>query len=46
MSYLDSPTKCIVLRDRDDTGNGWYGAKRGTKKHKGTDYVVTPGENI
>ena len=46
MSYLDSPTKCIELRDRDETGNGWYGAKRGAKKHKGTDYVVIPGENI
>lgn len=46
MSYLHSPTKCTILRDSDKTGNGWYGAKRGNRKHEGTDYVVTPGEVI
>jgi len=44
--YLASPTKCTVLRGKDQTGNGWYGAKRGNREHKGVDYVVTPGEQI
>lgn len=46
MKYLKSPTECTVLRDEDLTGNGWYGAKRGKRKHEGVDYVVTPGEDI
>jgi murein DD-endopeptidase MepM/ murein hydrolase activator NlpD len=44
--YLHSPTKCTILRDKDNTGNGWFGAKRGTRLHKGVDYVVVPGEPI
>jgi hypothetical protein len=41
-----SPTRFIKLRDEDTTGNGWYGASRGSRKHKGTDYVTFPGEEI
>lgn len=44
--YLHQPTKCVILRDKDSTGNGWYGAKRGNRLHEGTDYVVTPGEEV
>lgn len=44
--YLKSPTKCTILRGDDITGNGWYGASRGNRKHEGVDYVVTPGEDI
>lgn len=44
--YLHSPTKCTILRDEDPTGNGWFGAKRGDRPHRGTDYVVTEGEEI
>ena len=44
--YLSSPTKCTILRDADQTGNGWFGAKRGNRLHEGVDYVVTPGEPI
>lgn len=43
---LHSPTRFITLRGADETGNGWYGASRGARKHEGTDYVVYPGEEI
>ncbi len=45
---MKSPTKKIVLRDKDTTGNGWYGASRAhhTRKHKGCDYCAEPGEEI
>lgn len=43
---LASPTRKILLRNLDPTGNGWYGAKRGTRKHEGVDYVTFPGEEI
>ena len=43
---LASPTRFIELRNQDATGNGWYGAKRGNRKHEGTDYVAYPGEEI
>tara|TARA_B100000809_G_C15106092_1_gene518821 strand:+ start:1098 stop:1523 length:426 start_codon:yes stop_codon:yes gene_type:complete len=44
--YLQSPTKCTILRNEDTTGNGWFGAKRGNRLHEGVDFVVTPGEKI
>ncbi len=44
--YLHSPTKCTQLRGNDPTGNGWFGAKRGKKLHRGVDYLTIPGENI
>ncbi|NIJ45055.1 murein DD-endopeptidase MepM/ murein hydrolase activator NlpD [Wenyingzhuangia heitensis] len=45
---MKSPTNKIVLRGNDPTGYGYYGASRsnGTRKHEGTDYCATPGENI
>lgn len=43
---MHSPTKKVKLRDKDSTGNGWFGASRGSRKHKGTDFVVSPGERI
>ena len=43
---LSSPTRKIRLRNEDSTGNGWFGASRGSRKHKGTDYIVFEGEEI
>lgn len=43
---MKSPTKKLTLRANDPTGHGYYGAKRGSRKHKGTDYVATAGEAI
>lgn len=34
--------KDIELRGNDPTGHGYYGAKRGTRKHKGLDLVAEP----
>ena len=34
-----SPFKKWKLRGEDTTGNGWYGAKRGRRLHKGVDYL-------
>lgn len=41
-----SPTKDTKLRGNDPTGHGYYGAKRGTKKHKGLDIIVNEGDDI
>ena len=41
-----TPTKSGILRGKDPTGNGWYGAKRGLRKHKGVDYLCRPLESI
>lgn len=38
------PVKILELRGNDPTGHGYYGAKRGTRKHKGVDVLSTPGE--
>lgn len=43
---LSSPTWHLVFRGSDPTGNGWFGASRGSRKHKGVDIVVVPGEDI
>lgn len=43
---MKAPCKPIILRGKDTTGNGWYGAKRGYRKHKGVDFVGVPGDNI
>lgn len=43
---LSCPTWQLILRNEDSTGNGWYGASRGNRLHKGTDYLVTPGEDV
>lgn len=39
-----SPIEKIVLRGNDPTGHGYYGARRGTRKHKGLDLVASPGD--
>lgn len=41
-----SPTLNTVLRGDDPTGHGYYGAKRGTRKHKGLDIITEPGEKL
>ena len=40
------PLKKLVLRGNDPTGHGYYGAQRGTKKHKGVDLVASEGEVV
>lgn len=41
-----NPLKNIILRGNDPTGHGYYGAKRGKKKHKGLDLVTVVGEDV
>ena len=36
----------LILRGDDPTGHGYYGAKRGKRKHKGVDILAQPGEVI
>lgn len=43
---LASPTWFKELRNEDPTGNGWYGASRGAREHKGVDFNTVPGEEI
>ena len=43
---MKSPTENLKLRGNDPTGHGYYGAKRGTRKHKGLDVVALPKEKI
>ena len=43
---MRSPVEKLVLRGEDPTGHGYYGAKRGTKKHQGLDIIATPGEDV
>lgn len=43
---LQSPTRQLILRNEDKTGNGWFGASRGYRLHKGVDVVTFPGEEI
>lgn len=43
---IASPTRQIILRNQDSTGNGWYGASRGSRKHEGVDFCTFPGEEI
>ncbi len=41
-----TPTISGELRGKDPTGNGWYGAKRGIRKHKGVDYISNVGDPV
>lgn len=41
-----SPTENLELRGDDPTGHGYYGAKRGARKHKGLDLVAAPGDPV
>lgn len=43
---MKSPLKPIILRGKDTTGNGWYGASRGYRKHEGVDFVGVPGQEV
>ncbi|OCK44390.1 hypothetical protein BA195_06850 [Tenacibaculum soleae] len=40
------PLKKIIDRGNDPTGFGHFGAKRGTRKHKGHDIISVPGESV
>lgn len=40
------PLDKIILRGNDPTGHGYYGAKRGNRKHKGLDLVAEPGDSV
>lgn len=43
---MNRPLKKLKLRGADPTGNGWYGAKRGSREHRGVDYVGNTGEDV
>ena len=43
---MKAPVKFLELRGNDPTGHGYYGAKRGTRKHKGVDVLSTAGEDV
>lgn len=43
---MNSPVREVIFRGADPTGYGWYGAKRGSRKHKGVDLLTDPGDNI
>ncbi len=36
----------LILRGDDPSGHGYYGAKRGTRKHKGIDIIAKPGATL
>lgn len=43
---MKNPLQEIILRGNDPTGHGYYGAKRGRRKHKGLDLVSVKGESV
>ncbi len=43
---MKAPVEELILRGDDPTGHGYYGAKRGNRKHKGVDLVTKAGESI
>jgi len=43
---LAAPLKKMKLRGADPTGAGWFGAKRGRRRHKGLDLVASPGTEV
>jgi murein DD-endopeptidase MepM/ murein hydrolase activator NlpD len=43
---MHRPLVNIKDRGNDPTGFGHFGAKRGTKKHKGHDIISVPGESV
>ena len=44
MMLISSPTKLSI---RSDTkGDGHYGARRGIRRHKGTDFLCVPGQAV
>ena len=40
------PLEKIVKRGNDPTGHGYYGAKRGVRRHRGLDLVTPPNSKI
>lgn len=40
---MNSPLVDTIPRGNDPTGHGYYGAKRGTRKHQGFDLLAEPG---
>jgi murein DD-endopeptidase MepM/ murein hydrolase activator NlpD len=43
---IESPVGPLPTVRNDEWGNGNFGSARGSKKHDGTDLVVTPGQPI
>jgi murein DD-endopeptidase MepM/ murein hydrolase activator NlpD len=43
---MECPLDNLVLRGNDPTGHGYYGAKRGSRKHKGVDLVGDPNDCV
>ncbi len=43
---MKPPLKELKPRDYDARGAGWYGASRGTRKHKGLDLLAAPGDKV
>ena len=43
---MKPPLKNICLRGADPTGNGWYGASRGSREHEGVDYIGQVGDDV
>lgn len=43
---IKSPLLYTTMRGADPTGFGHYGAKRGTRKHKGIDLLAEPGTMV
>lgn len=43
---MKAPLEELIPRDYDPRGAGWYGASRGTRKHKGFDFVADPGTTV
>ena len=43
---MHKPLAKIIDRGNDPTGYGHFGAKRGSRKHRGHDIVSIPGESV
>lgn len=45
-NMFTKPLKKVILRGNDPTGHGYYGAKRGNRKHKGLDLKSEKKEDV
>lgn len=43
---ISKPLHKMIPRGSESTGNGWYGASRGSRKHKGCDYIANKGDCV
>jgi hypothetical protein len=43
---IESPVGSLPIIRDDEWGQGYFGAKRGSKQHNGVDLVVSPGQPI